>query len=78
MDAWLCSLDEDDFLESLPLLRRSLSAFDNVTRRRLLDKLKRGPRQALPSTPAIDTETNPAFAAALPLLYQILGIEVQP
>jgi len=77
IDAWLCTLSEDYFLESLPLLRRSLSAFDTMSRRRLLDKLKHGPQQSLPSAPVTDEETNPAFAKAVPLLYQILGIEVE-
>jgi hypothetical protein len=76
IDAWLCSLSEEDFMESLPLLRRSLSAFDAVSRRRLLDKLKQGPRQAVASAHVFEPEINPAFAAALPLLYRILGMEV--
>ena len=48
-----------------------------MTRHRLLDKLKRGPQQALSQAPSADVEANPAFAAALPLLYKILGIEAQ-
>ncbi len=64
--------------ESLPLLRRSLSAFDNMSRRRLLDKLKRGPQQTHALAATAEAEANPAFAAALPLLNQILGIEEAP
>ena len=77
IDAWLCTLSAEDFMESLPLLRRSLSAFDSMSRRRLLDKLKRGPQQSLSQAAPAEKEANPAFAAALPLLYKILGIEVQ-
>jgi hypothetical protein len=75
MDVWLCSLSEDEFMESLPLVRRSLSTFDTTMRRRLLDKLKRGPRQTLVASAPFDADITPAFAAALPLLFQILGIE---
>jgi hypothetical protein len=76
IDAWLCDLDEETFIDSLPLLRRSLSGFDTVSRRRLFDKLKRGQQQGGGNTVSEPTESNPAFAAALPLLYQILGIDI--
>ena len=76
IDAWLCTLASDDFLAALPLLRRSLSSFDHIARRRLLDKLKQGPQQSgATATNAAPSEMNPAFAAALPLLYTILGIQ---
>jgi hypothetical protein len=74
MDAWICELEEQDFIESLPLLRRSLSGFDGVSRRRLLERIKQGQKHAAQeSTPGDDD--NPAFLEALPLLYQILGIK---
>ena len=74
MDAWICELEEQHFIESLPLLRRSLSGFDGVSRRRLLERIKQGQKHAAQeSTPGDDD--NPAFLEALPLLYQILGIE---
>ncbi len=73
LDTWLCALPEDDFLESLPLLRRSLGAFDPIAQRRLLDILKRGTR---PNAPTLEAAAvNPAFEVALPLLFQILGME---
>lgn len=78
LDTWLCDLTADAFVESLPLLRRSLSSFDEVTRRRLLDKLQRGPQQSTPFTLTLTSTGNAAFDAALPLLHQILGWEVAP
>src|SRR5260370_35438292 len=75
MDAWTCELQEQDFVESLPLLRRSLSGFDSVSRRRLLEKIKQARRIDSPQEPVPDGEENPASLEALPLLYQILGIE---
>ena len=38
IDAWLCGLEENDFIESLPLLRRSFSEFDMIARRRVMER----------------------------------------
>jgi hypothetical protein len=74
LDSWLCELSEPDFTESLPLLRRSLSSFDSVARRRVLEKVQQGRQQTTEAAPHVRTESNPAFEAALPLLYRILGL----
>jgi hypothetical protein len=74
IDAWICELEEKDFVESLPLLRRSLSGFDSVSRRRLMEKIKQAKRVESAHEPVPEGEENPAFLDALPLLYQILGI----
>jgi hypothetical protein len=74
VDAWLCELSEEDFIESLPLLRRSFSGFDAVARRRLLETIAKGPMEAAGNDAAPAVEEDSAFAAALPLLYRILGI----
>lgn len=74
LDAWLCELSETDFTDSLPLLRRSMSSFDTVARRRVLEKLQRGRQQSPAAAAHIGNESNPAFEAALPLLYKVLGL----
>ena len=74
LDAWLCELSETDFTDSLPLLRRSMSNFDTVARRRLLEKVQRGRQQSTLAAPDLTNKSNPAFEAALPLLYKILGL----
>jgi hypothetical protein len=74
LDAWLCELSETDFTDSLPLLRRSMSSFDTVARRRLLEKVQRGRQQSTSAVSHGGPESNPAFEAALPLLYKILGL----
>jgi len=74
LDAWLCELSETDFTDSLPLLRRSMSNFDAVARRRVLEKVQRGRQQSTSAAPHPANESNPAFEAALPLLYKILGL----
>jgi len=78
LDAWLCELNDTDFTESLPLLRRSLSGFDTVARRRVLEKVQRGRQQSTSPAAQAATESNPAFEAALPLLYRILGLGELP
>lgn len=74
IDAWLCELNEQDFIGALPLLRRSFAEFDSVSRRRVLERLTHGPREeGISSGIAVGSEQ--AFAEALPLLLKILGIE---
>ena len=74
LDAWLCELSETDFTDSLPLLRRSTSSFDTVARRRVFEKVQRGRQESTSPRGTVGTESNPAFEAALPLLYKILGL----
>jgi hypothetical protein len=74
VDAWLCDLSETDFTDSLPLLRRSISNFDKVARRRVLEKVQRGREQGTSAPPHLANDSNPAFEAALPLLHKILGL----
>jgi hypothetical protein len=76
LDEWLCDLAEDEFVESLPLLRRSFSTFDAVARRRLLEQISKGARETTHNARASEGPQNAAFDRALPLLYQILGIDL--
>jgi hypothetical protein len=78
VDAWLCELREVDFIESLPMLRRSFAGFDGVARRRLMETIAKGPQQDSGLASAQNVEEDGAFAEALPLLYRILGIGGQP
>lgn len=70
---WLSELTEDDFMAIIPLLRRSFSSFDLVAKRRLFQAVFDSPRSQQPDQP--DQTINPAFEAALPLLFQILGVK---
>jgi hypothetical protein len=74
IDAWLCELNEQEFVETLPLLRRSFAGFDAVARRRLMETIDKGPMVDSGVKPMPDMEHDGAFAEALPLLYRILGI----
>lgn len=74
LDEWLCSLEEQEFIDSLPLLRRAFSNFDSVARRRVRERvLESGRKDNLPAA-NVSSQGSPGFAAALPLLLTILGI----
>lgn len=75
LDEWICNLREEDFTESLPLLRRSFSGFDAVARKRLMEQITRDAVESANSGVTQGNEVSEAFERALPLLYQILGIE---
>jgi hypothetical protein len=74
IDSWLCELTEDEFIASLPLLRRSLGGFDSIARRRLMDVIGKGRHHASGVSETEATADDGPFAEALPLLYTILGI----
>ena len=53
LDEWLCGLEERDFIESLPLLRRAFSSFDSVARRRVRERvLETGRKDSAPASHA--------------------------
>lgn len=84
IDVWLTTLSEEDFTLLLPMLRRALSSLDRSERRRLIEDLRRVPatvaqsgEQAWPDAaalPAGGLRPAPGFAAGLPLLATILGL----
>jgi hypothetical protein len=82
IDAWICGLGEDDFVALLPMLRRAFASFDRSERRRLLDSLRQPVRVTVPGSngqPVLAEAPSdaPGFAAALPLLLAILGLDAR-
>ncbi|MGH6814913.1 MAG: DUF5682 family protein, partial [Hyphomicrobiaceae bacterium] len=78
IDDWLASLTEENFTALLPMLRRAFATLDRAERRRLLDELRRQPADAdagIAGEPESESDRAPAFAAALPLLLTILGLD---
>ena len=67
LDQWLSTLNEDTFIALLPMLRRSFSSFDTVTRRRMRTQLTQGPK--VQKTDAMNTERA---GQILPVLQHIL------
>jgi hypothetical protein len=65
-------LSPEDFVGLLPMLRRSLSAFDSHQRRAVREAVARGCRSA---DGHAAQEASPIFAEAVPLLMRIIGIE---
>src|SRR5262249_34275174 len=61
LDDWLCELSDTDFTDSLPLLRRSMSSFDTVARRRVLEQIQRGRQQSTSAASHMASQSNPAF-----------------
>jgi hypothetical protein len=80
LDAWLCALSEDVFVELLPVLRRAVSGFQSPERRAMGEKVKqlgqaaaaRRGRVAAKSEGAIDQERA---RLVIPVLAHILGVE---
>jgi Family of unknown function (DUF5682) len=78
IDGWIGALSDDDFTALLPMLRRAFASIDRVERRRLLDTLRRPMQKAAHADSTATPDADPAapgFAAALPLLLTILGID---
>lgn len=74
IDEWLLGLAEDAFVELLPALRRAMGGLDLMERRRLFEQLHKGPA-AIAMSSQSDGAGDAAFAAALPLLNLILGLD---
>ncbi|MCU1643641.1 MAG: hypothetical protein JWN03_3916 [Nocardia sp.] len=72
IDTWLCALDEDQFVATLPLLRRTFGAFDTGERQAIGQAVRHGaPTTAGPST----TEYNITRGElALSAATEILGV----
>ncbi|GBR01264.1 DUF5682 family protein [Asaia lannensis] len=75
LDDWIMTLDETQFIEILPMMRRSFSDFALTTRKRLLDTLL----QPTPTKAVYAGDTTGPLSAifsneALPLLCRILGL----
>lgn len=76
LDGWVCSLNEQNFITLLPLLRRTFATFAPGERRQLGEKVRHGKAasfQAGFDTPAEFFDRAQA-EASLPLLAQILGV----
>jgi hypothetical protein len=76
IDGWMAQLSDGAFMGILPMLRRVFSGIDRAERRHLLDRLKRPlSAEMARADAAADNNTPPGFAAALPMLLTILGLD---
>jgi Family of unknown function (DUF5682) len=74
VDSWLSRMNEAEFHEALPLLRRSFASFDSHAKKRLLAGLGKGVRETVPADLANQSAESAAFDRAAPLLLRILGL----
>ncbi|MNU33117.1 hypothetical protein D3C71_216750 [compost metagenome] len=75
VDEWVSGLDEENFMETLPLMRRAFSEFETSGRRRVLERVSAGRRETAGAVIFADDAVNDeSFERALPLLRTILGI----
>ncbi|MFY7964588.1 MAG: DUF5682 family protein [Chitinophagaceae bacterium] len=75
VNTWVQQLNEESFVQALPLLRRTFSNFTNAERRKLGEKVKHGN-----TTSAITQIENSNFnkenaKKALPIMMQLLGYQ---
>lgn len=75
LDGWLAGLDEPDFIELLPMLRRGFADFAPGGRQRILALAGSGKVAEAAAAAEIEAAPGEAFERALPLLRTILGIE---
>lgn len=77
IDAWLCSLDPDTFIQLLPLLRRTFHNFPKAMRRQMGERVKAGGsgvtlRRTSAASIGIDKERA---ERVVPLLAKLLGLD---
>lgn len=76
VDGWLNEQEAGAFTEVLPMLRRAFGGFGLSERRRLMAEVAKAMSgQRAVAAPAVDDLAAPGFAAALPLLATILGLD---
>jgi hypothetical protein len=75
IDGWMAQLSDGAFMGILPMLRRVFSSIDQGERRHLLDRLKRPLSIETPQAGEAGDAIAPGFAAALPLIITILGLD---
>lgn len=76
LDQWLVDLDDESFIELLPMLRRGFAEFAISGRQRILSLVGSGRVADRASPSSAGSEVAPEFVEqALPLLRTILGIE---
>lgn len=74
VDTWLTSLNEETFIELLPLVRRTFAEFALGERRMMGEKVKQG-RTRTGAGQQTEPFDHAAGLAALPIVARILGLE---
>ncbi len=78
VNTWICEQQQEDFLELLPILRRTFSEFTPAERRKLGEKAKNFEERGSSSSPTEDSSCNDMDAKRIiPLMSRLLGIETE-
>ena len=72
VDDWLCTLDEDDFVQNLPIFRRVFSVLDGMERKRLIDAVLGADETAAPGQDAA-SDGGARWAVHLQIITDILN-----
>jgi hypothetical protein len=76
---WVSALDRDNFIQVLPLLRRTFSHYTDTERRKLGEKVRAGDAMDGGALVAADADFDPDRAAqAIPIVMQLLGFTYKP
>lgn len=74
VDDWVESLNEETFIQTLPLLRRTFSAFSPAERRKMGEKAKSGEAGLVSVASSANTIHLERAERAIPILEKILGL----
>lgn len=78
INAWICGLEEEVFMELLPILRRTFSEFTSPERRKLGEKAKHHQETGTDtSTPVVTGYHTEDASRVIPLVYKLLGIKTE-
>jgi hypothetical protein len=77
VDDWVGSLNEEAFIQTLPLLRRTFSAFSPAERRKLGEKVKSGAAGPVAVGSSTSTMNSERAERAIPILKKILGLNAE-
>lgn len=73
LEGWLMAISEDQFVQVLPLLRRTFGTFPAPERRAMGEQAKRGPAKVEVGMASSEIDLERA-EAVIPLLKQLLGV----
>lgn len=75
---WVCTQDNETFLELLPILKRTFSEFSSTERRKLGEKAKAYGTEGLHlQTPDALTHNEEEASQVIPVVYRLLGIDMK-
>lgn len=75
LDEWVCRLGDTEFVDLLPLLRRTFGSFAGGERRAVAEQVRHGCRPADRTGAGKGTVDEARAAAALPVVATLLGVD---